>query len=381
MRILKNPFLIGLSILIPTALRSQVVFTDNFGTSNISSLPSYNGPAGAYAETSNEPGNTVDIRTSNPSPDGGANVFTGFTPSLLRLSGSNSYTISGINVGSLSSVVVSFYFRPTNTVLLALGSRSFTVQINTGSGFTTLISTATMATMPDGTWSYVLSSPVSVTPGQDISLRFISSFTFLSILGEANYSLDLLRVGSLAALPVTHKNFTASNINGRVKLAWTAMATSTNAFFEVERAAALNDKFHQLAVLPVNRTGEGDYSFIDDAPLATQNFYRVKIVDENRRVTYTKTIRMVSGRPDFELVKLFPSPVEDMLNLVVDCPAPSKLQVDITSLAGVVLLKKNFSATGGSNRLALHLSALKPGYYFLNIRNGRTVVSERIIKK
>lgn len=376
---MRNPGLIltlFLTLFSLSDLEAQVVFTDDFGSGTVSNISTYSGPADAYSRSGT---GTVDIRTGTPSPNGGAYVFSGFSPSLLNLSGSNSFTVTGINVGALSNIVISFYFRPVNNVLLSLGSRSFSVDINTGSGFTSLIGSGVMASQPDGTWSYVMSSVVAVTPGQNISLRFNASYTFLNIFGEANYSVDFIRVGSLATLPVSNHQFRATPVNGAVKLTWSAFATSNDGYFEVERSLNGHQHFTKLATIPVSGSGNADYTYTDlSAPRFA--YYRIRTVDENRQISYSDALKVEQGQMGNGMT-LYPSYASNTLHIKWTASGSEQVRIELLGMNGNLISSEVTTASAGNLFHALYVGHLRPGTYLCRLSSGNQSVTEKFVKQ
>ena len=94
--------------------------------------------------------------------------------------------------------------------------------------------------------------------------------------------------------------FKEGSLQGRsdgsnVYVQWGTSAESAVRTFSVERRASTSGDFMEIGVLPA-RGGNSDYEYIDrsafktDSPTATLYQYRVKVVDYDGTVTYSKAV-------------------------------------------------------------------------------------------
>jgi hypothetical protein len=90
--------------------------------------------------------------------------------------------------------------------------------------------------------------------------------------------------------------------------------------------------------------------------------------------SYTKTEKMLS------VLKVFPNPVEDQVNLVIKLDRESNFSVKIMDLLGneVVTLANERAAAGEQTKTYNIPERLNPGIYFLKIISGSETVVKRI---
>lgn len=136
-----------------------------------------------------------------------------------------------------------------------------------------------------------------------------------AISSDVFHSFSDFVLGSSTAnnpLPVRLLTFEASASLGQgVSLFWQTASEKHNDYFAVERAAADNQPFTEILRTP----GAGDsdrlltYQEVDRHPLPGRNLYRLKQVDRDGTVAYSKIVSVVHGidpAPDFQVS---PNPV------------------------------------------------------------------------
>ncbi|ULQ56618.1 T9SS type A sorting domain-containing protein [Flavihumibacter rivuli] len=197
----------------------------------------------------------------------------------------------------------------------------------------------------------------------------------------ANWRIDNFSVTALNILPLTTRNFTAAPRNGKVQLDWTGVATHISAYFEVERSDKVNGNYSTIAKIPVSSVGEAAYRFMDNSPLEVDNYYRIRIVDENQKVTYTRILQVRLTGSHLALNNLFPTLVQGNLNLVVSNGNKGDAQIEVIDMAGRIVLKQSLSLNTGSQTIQLNVSRLTRGSYTVLLRKGDQTVQSRFIKQ
>jgi len=116
-------------------------------------------------------------------------------------------------------------------------------------------------------------------------------------------------------------------------------------------------------------------------PLSFGDFNCI-VVDSNGCTGYSDTLYANVGVNETMLegaVQLYPNPTSGLLNLTVDLPNATALQVEITDIAGKTVQSLQFN--GASIAEQLDLSALEAGIYTITISTPSESRSLRIIRK
>jgi hypothetical protein len=181
---------------------------------------------------------------------------------------------------------------------------------------------------------------------------------------------------SLVVLPVKFLDFTAElQPDVTVKLDWTASVDQQHDYFMVERSAD-----------GANFTGIGmgprvaPYEFIDANPFNGRNFYRIRQVDKDGTITYSKIVSVTVRKN--HIVSIFPNPATDALVIRMNNTSSETLQVELTDVQGRVIYRKAHTADQVNADIRIDLRGFDPQVYILKISNdkGELMTTEKIVK-
>lgn len=176
-------------------------------------------------------------------------------------------------------------------------------------------------------------------------------------------------------LPVEFKGIQGNLLsNGTIRIDWDAVTDEEHDRFEVERSGNGSD-FVSIGAGPAT----APYYRIDPTPLAGNNFYRIKQVDIDGRITYSNTINVVAN-PSKLTVSAFPNPVNGLLNVSISSSQPDRYSITLTDIGGRKIYEKKIINAVNSTSLTIDLKDKPSQLYILIVRNGRNeiVSSERI---
>jgi len=103
------------------------------------------------------------------------------------------------------------------------------------------------------------------------------------------------------------------------------------------------------------------------------------ITGEGFHLYYPKSSLGISEKQMFPGLKIFPNPVHDRVNLDFQCSQATVLEITLSSLQGVPLLKQNSSCSEGSNHLSLDVGNIPGGFYLLQINNEVSIETHKIV--
>ena len=172
-------------------------------------------------------------------------------------------------------------------------------------------------------------------------------------------------------LPVSLDTFNAKTAGSLISLDWVTAAETDNAQFAVERSADAV-AFTSLGIV----TGKGTttmrhaYQFIDEAPLAGINYYRLKQIDLDGRFSYSPT-RAAILRTNGELT-LLGNPVATDLTVTGLLPGSA---TELRDVAGQL----RFQQTATDNRMQVDVRQLPAGTYLLRVVEPTGVQVKRVL--
>jgi hypothetical protein len=184
------------------------------------------------------------------------------------------------------------------------------------------------------------------------------------------------------SVPVELSAFTASIINGAVRLNWTTATELNNKLFAVERS---NDKTHFTQIGVVQGKGTSttitQYSFTDkDAPAGVR-YYRLKQIDFDGSFSYSQVVSSaVNARFSYSLNQNYPNPFNPSteISYTLETASPVKLTV-YNALGEEALCLVNGLQEAGSHAVSFNAKSLSSGLYFYTLKAGNFSASKKMI--
>lgn len=187
-------------------------------------------------------------------------------------------------------------------------------------------------------------------------------------------------VSLAVVLPVDMTSFTGRRENGINILEWTTASERVNNGFILERSVDGN-VFQPVAeikskALYGSSNTPNDYSYQDKITVsdARMYFYRIRQVDMDGTVTYSKTVRLTAGNNgtnngggNSAPLSTYPNPSTGTLNIDWNTGA-AKYTVAIRNSAGTIVMLREIAGNDGNLRTGLDLSNLPSGNYFVTLR-------------
>lgn len=169
------------------------------------------------------------------------------------------------------------------------------------------------------------------------------------------------------ALPVKWLSFTAESNAGGVQLAWSVAESIDNDHYEIEHAT---DGIHFSTVASVANTtsaspgtGTETYTHTIAQPASGIHFYRIRQIDKNGAYTFSGTAK-ITIRTSNAGLSLQKNPVVNEL-ILTNAGQQTVQRLQITDLAGRIMLTRVINNNGST--IVLPVSALRPGYYLLQV--------------
>jgi len=141
---------------------------------------------------------------------------------------------------------------------------------------------------------------------------------------ESNIATVTMNMGP--PLPVTLITFDAQKQELTSVLTWSTSLEINSDRFEIERSQdAKNwDMLGMVKAATISRE-KSSYHFVDDSPESGQNYYRLKMIDLDGSFAYS-AIKSVHF-PEFAWAKLFPNPVNDVLQIIISNKRVRKIRI------------------------------------------------------
>ena len=169
-----------------------------------------------------------------------------------------------------------------------------------------------------------------------------------------------------APLPVSINYFTGVRQNNNHILNWKVTCNSTpRVTITLERSAdARNyDGINTLTADALRCNQPFDYT--DTNPLKGMNYYRLKMVDADGKVTYSSIVALLNAVKGFDIVSIAPNPVTNDGNFKLNIASAqsSKMEIIIIDMQGRIVNRQKIAVAAGSNIIPMNAGNLAAGTY------------------
>ena len=155
-------------------------------------------------------------------------------------------------------------------------------------------------------------------------------------------------------MPVTLVSFTGVTNKHNNVLNWVSTEEINNVGFEVQRSNE-GENFTTIYFVPTktatgNSVGEIKYQFVDERPLLSKNYYRLKQIDRNGSITYSIVICLHNEHDMKASLSVFPNPIHGKsFNIQLDNQPDGKYTVQLVNNVGQIITTKVINYNGGNS--------------------------------
>lgn len=201
--------------------------------------------------------------------------------------------------------------------------------------------------------------------------------TFLDYSTGQTYIVNLT---AGTTLPLTLLGFSGEYSPTGNFLQWTTTREINTSHFDIEWS---DDglKFTKVATQQANgySTSTSEYNYLHNNQSGNNNFYRLKMVDNDGRYTYSAIIKL-STQLSNRGITIFPNPVINSAQLNIQSSKNELVVFHLYSAAGKWLITKTFKVLKGNNSFVWDMSAIPAGIYFISSSN-KDYTAMKILKR
>ena len=180
-----------------------------------------------------------------------------------------------------------------------------------------------------------------------------------------------------APMPVELAHFNATSIDKgqKIKLVWKTLSEDNNKGFYVERMNDMSLKWELISFIEGSGNSQisRDYSFIDKNPLQGINYYRLKQLDYDGKISYSEIISI--NLNNAALVTIFPTLAKEWVMLNYNEEPQEIPQIAVYNLVG----KRVMHLSNDDSHL--NVKELSPGQYIITVSYDGKHFTDRFFKR
>lgn len=277
-------------------------------------------------------------------------------------------------------------YTPALSSILRNQTVTFTVSNAAAGSFYALADSASGQALAQGVWS-TANGNLSFT-----SYPFTNAGTFTVVLRSTSLS-GVTQCSSVSAsgtvnvsfvtLPLTLIQFKGQKLADHILLDWTTSNEVQVNNFEIERSAN-GTIFEKLNTVMASGSSNGSktYTFTDTKPQDAVNYYRLKMIDNDGRFSYSNVIVFTGSKTDGMFVSnIRPNPFNESIRLSVEVQQPQSLTLQLVDITGRMVAARQVPAREGNNELLFDgLGKLPEGIYYLRIAGMGALLQQKLLK-
>lgn len=179
-------------------------------------------------------------------------------------------------------------------------------------------------------------------------------------------------------LPVTLVSYSATkSANGAITISWTTRNENNNSHFTIERSAD-GVNFTLLNTIPAQNR-DHNYSYTDQQPLSSGNYYRLSQTDVGGRTTYY-SILLVKMNGNAKSISISPNPSINTFQLCLPSEEKEIIKASIYSANGTLLRQWTIQKQQGAYIEPVPVASLARGTYLLRLEGSETKETVPFIK-
>lgn len=242
------------------------------------------------------------------------------------------------------------------------GTAAKTIRLTAGPySFVKVLTSLLVARFGGGLWND--EGGTGFMPGPPAPPYITGNFTSATAINAFGaFTIGTTDNESINPLPVQLISFHANPVNtGKAVLSWELALGSPVAGFAIERAGR-DRRFSTIAVMEGNANGRF-YTYIDGQLKKGINYYRLKMMDKDSIVTYSRIAVVQNAAGGLTLVSLSPAIVSSKIRFDVVSSLTQAAFIMVVDMQGRVWRKQQQVFQTGNTLIELALNELPPGIY------------------
>jgi hypothetical protein len=172
--------------------------------------------------------------------------------------------------------------------------------------------------------------------------------------------------------PIEFGSITANKQGNNNQINFTTLTEVNIKNYQIERSSNAKD-FVTINSLTANNKNSGSYAVIDTNPLSGNNYYRVKAIENNGVISYSKIVLL---KNDDVTINVYPNPSKGLVHILIPRESKGVWNIKVQDVLGRVLQQQTTTALTKSMDMVV---SQQKGFYYVTMVNKST--NKTIVKK
>ncbi|MEO6253340.1 MAG: T9SS type A sorting domain-containing protein [Ferruginibacter sp.] len=166
-------------------------------------------------------------------------------------------------------------------------------------------------------------------------------------------------------LPITINYFNGSKQGSNHLLNWKVTCNSTPRATMILERSADSRNFNAIHTVTADAARcNQPFDYTDAQPLAGMNYYRLKMVDVDGKISYSGIVALLNAVKGFDIISIAPNPVvTNNFKLNVSNAQASKMDITIVDMQGRIVNRQTVAVIAGFNSISMNAGNLAAGTY------------------
>jgi hypothetical protein len=170
----------------------------------------------------------------------------------------------------------------------------------------------------------------------------------------------------LAALPVTLTSLEANSVSNGILVNWKTQNESGILEYDVQRSTD-GSEFETSSITVALNSGSAAYQWTDSQPETGANYYRLKTIGKDGKISYSQVVKVIAGK-QLPLLAVAPNPIiNGNIHLVFKNEPAGNYTISLANQVGQIVMTKSILHTTLSDAEDITTDNLVKGLYNLSV--------------
>ncbi|MBL7765904.1 MAG: lamin tail domain-containing protein [Chitinophagaceae bacterium] len=237
---------------------------------------------------------------------------------------------------------------------------------------------------PDGLLWYTGPSFTAADPGWSGWGSATNSTLYMRNLAALNCINYVTYVNPcLAPLPAQLFNFSGRLTPAKTtELKWFTAQEQDLDRFDIERS---NDQIHFMRIGQMKAKGQSQetlsYMYHDVNPAVGDNYYRLRIVDQDGQYTYSPVVQINLPVGQSGIQAIYPNPSGDLIHVSIHAERTQSSHIQIMDMVGQTIVDIPLTLNAGNTTHEISLKGVASGHYMVKVMMGNDVMTGKFVKE